>query len=227
MKFFAIGCLILAGCFSPAYEDGGFSCAATSQCPSGYSCQALHCWDVNGPGPLVISKDAGTPAEVGAPVLHAEGDTCDPKNAGTPQRSDNCAPGLVCVDGNLGSRCMRVCTAGSQCGGTACEQRPVEVGGSLVYVCGSAPVACVPIAPQSGCLPDQVCYLRGTDTVCETSSGDGRLTACSYPRDCLPGYTCATGQGVNYCRQVCSHGVGCPFGTVCQIGAATAYGYCL
>ena len=227
---FALVLVLLAGCFSPHYVDGGFSCTNPTGCPSEQRCSTVdhRCYfpDHLPLGPT--SDGAVTPdAEAGATMLHAEGDTCDPLNAGTPQRSDNCASGLVCVDGNLGSRCMRVCTAGSQCGGTACEQRPVEVGGPLVYVCGSAPVTCVPVAPQSGCLPDQVCYLRGTDTVCETSSGDGRLTSCSYSRDCLPGYTCSTGQGIGYCRQVCSHTVGCSFGTVCQIGETESYGYCL
>lgn len=83
-----------------------------------------HCWSNFGPGPDPIqptldagSGDLTTLPEVG-PVLRMLGETCDARNPGTAQRSDNCAPGLVCIDGNTQSLCFKICTNNSECGGS-------------------------------------------------------------------------------------------------------------
>ena len=171
----------------------------------------------------------------------ALGETCDHLNVGTVKRSDNCAPGLICVDGNSASVCLKLCRADTDCGvGTnnKCEKRPIEVppGSFKAKVCGLPPTPCDPTLGQgSGCPPARVCYLvtpdktAGDTTVCEFTSGESRpSTACTYSRECFQGSTCAP-VGAGYCRPVCSHAATppnvCPGITMCQTNGKV-FDYC-
>lgn len=228
--------LCTVSCFNPSYDDGGFVCVPGGSCPQGYSCLQGHCWNDNGPGPALVVLDAGvpdatpdagmdstSPPEV-APVLRQLGETCDPRNAGTALRSDNCAAGLTCIDGNSQSLCFKRCVADAECGQASCEERSPEPNALPVRVCGLAPTTCSPTNVGS-CANQRICYISGALTICEISSGDNIRMACTYSRECFPGYTCATGVGAGYCRQACSATGLCPTGTTCQLVTDTM-GYC-
>jgi hypothetical protein len=163
----------------------------------------------------------------------ALGETCDHTSAGTVKRSDNCSPGLICVDGNSASVCLKLCRTDADCGvgtNSKCETRPIEVptGSFKAKVCGLPPTPCDPtLGLGSGCPPARVCYLvtsdkaAGDTTICEFTSGEIRNMACTYSRECLAGSTCATaGMGAGYCRPVCSHAATppniCPGISMCQ-----------
>lgn len=238
-------CLMVApGCYRPSIVDGGLFCGPGTSCPEGFMCVLEHCYragaDASRPDTSPETRADGSPdntnVDAGSERVDAGGgrperglgETCDPINAGTSNRSDNCAAGLVCVDGNVGSLCFERCTMGDPCAsGTACERRQIEIGGPNVMVCGLPATICSPVAPPAGCLPQRTCYLRGGVTICEISSGElPQQTACSYSRDCLPGTTCATGPGAGYCRRVCSGTSPCPSALTCQMSGNAAYGYC-
>lgn len=231
--------LLFAGCFSPRYEDGGFTCGTDSGCPSGQACYVGRCWFQRAP---LDSGVADELAEAGSPeggrdaipeVLFVSPprqleQTCSPSNRGTPNRTDDCAAGLVCVDGNGPSLCLRNCDDPTVCDQGPCEQRQVEIDGPLVNVCGLGSQTCDPVHQNQppACPAGRICYVAAGTTICEFQSGDKRSTACSYARECLPGFTCpADGLGSGYCRRICNDVVPCDQGT-CQPIAGSAFGYC-
>lgn len=171
--------------------------------------------------------------------VHLLGEPCDATNAGTPQRSDNCLAGLVCIDGNVGGTCLKLCRVDADCDtGTTCERRRVESSQPLfASVCGLPNTICNPTGTATlGCPANRVCYLEGTSasgdrTVCDISSGGGLInSSCTYSRDCIPGATCPkVGPGVSRCEVVCAHNgapANCPSGTSCQMFGST-YDYCI
>ncbi|MBC8133009.1 MAG: hypothetical protein H7X95_08520, partial [Deltaproteobacteria bacterium] len=125
-------------------------------CCAGQKCTAMN-----------TGTSPGGAATLGCgPVLTPQrglGDTCDPVNAGTAQRSDNCAPGLTCIEGNNGSICFKLCRGDADCNpGTKCEQRAVEAaaGSYVASVCGLPKTPCDPtFNPLSGCPSPRICYL--------------------------------------------------------------------
>lgn len=231
MKTWATIVVLVAGCYNPQVEDGGLKCAVGDRCPMGMGCYSGLCWYHQ---PLA-SSDAGV-TETGAardavaeavPVVRFLDQPCDPVNAGTDGRTDNCSAGLVCVDGNVGSTCMKRCAANSECGDAMCEQRRVDTTlATTAQVCDPATATCDPVAPTAGCVTG-VCYLSNARTVCETSSGDVAGGSCLYSRECIPGYTCATsGPRAGRCVPVCRGIAGaCPAGLTCS-AAADELGYC-
>lgn len=170
------------------------------------------------------------------------GERCDVLGAATSSRSDNCSAGLICVEGNVGNYCLKLCRGDGDCDGTKCEPRTLELAkaSNVASVCGLAPTACDPTlnAASAGCPANHVCYLvepGGTSngaTVCEIRSGEtARNLSCTRSRDCLAGLTCpATGPGAGICRPVCSRKTtpdGCPAGTTCQEeSGADTYNFC-
>lgn len=166
---------------------------------------------------------------------------CDISGAGTPQRSDNCGPGLIGIAGNNGAYCLKLCRGDADCdAGSRCEQRSIDAGGAVMAsVCGLPKAGCDPFpdSASSGCPANRVCYLvaeseqAGDTTVCEISSGDRHNTSCKFSRECLVGYTCpTTGPGAGICRPVCSHDPAkamqlCPGATMCQ-RTGKLYDYC-
>ena len=228
------------GCFNPHVKEGGFACGPGGACPSGQQCYSGSCWSAQ---PTAFVRDSGLdipatdlptvedPADehpeaedpaVGVdpaptPNVRMLGETCNPSNVGFANRSDDCASGLVCVQGNFGATCFALCAPG--------EKRYIDPGGPTAAVCTLAESPCDPIA-MTGCPVGRACYISGGSTICETQTGEGvRQAACSYPRDCFPGLTCATGLGFGYCQYACSASAGCARGT-CQITAGATFGYC-
>jgi hypothetical protein len=179
---------------------------------------------VDGDAAPTLDADGGPPDM--APRRWPLGHTCDPLNVGKPERSDNCDDGLICVQGDKDAICFATCTTpglATECNGTSCETRDLDPGGPMVNVCGQAAVPCDPVT-KTGCDINRTCYLSGSSTICDISSGELRPPqACSFPRDCLPGLTCAAG----HCRVVCAASTTCPVGSTCQTEADALFGSCL
>ena len=220
------------GCYRPSITDGNLFCGPGSSCPEGFACMENHCYRSGSRqegGSERPPVDSG--AEAGGGSKHGLGESCDPVNAGTPNRTDNCEEGLVCVQGNMGYQCFKRCSGTADCDGAACESRRIEVGSTAaVMVCALPPTKCDPTLEVSPCPNNGICYLTSpTETTCETTSGEGIRTACKYSRDCLYKFTCATqGPGARYCYPTCSTAApNCPANTVCQPTTAGAtYSYC-
>lgn len=203
-------------------------------CCTSQKCSALY----SGGGPSA-STSLGCVENIAARGL---GDRCDVQGVATPGRHDNCSPGLICVEGNVGSFCLKLCRGDGDCSaaGTKCEPRTLELAkdSNAVSVCGLAPTSCDPTlnGASASCSANLVCYLLaagepGSDqTVCEIRSGEtARNLSCTKSRDCLAGLTCPTaGPGAGICRPVCSHKAtpdGCPPGTTCQ-ASGNEYDFC-
>ncbi len=203
MRALLVTPLVFVSCFSPAYEEGGLACGPGGACPGSQTCRADNrCWSGTGPTVVFVERDAGAEAapqveagvehapqvEAGvehAPLVRQVGESCDPANVGLPNRSDDCATGLVCVQGNMGSTCFKLCADG--------ESRLTDPGGPSAVVCPLAPSACDPVL-LSGCPPFWVCYRQAGVVGCDPQSGGQRpREACTYSRDCLPGLECVAG----------------------------------
>ena len=172
--------------------------------------------------------------------LRDVGETCDVLNAGTAKRTDNCLPGLLCVEGNADAICMKLCRGDADCAaGVSCESRRIEPTSAYsTTVCGLPAATCNPLSGAvSQCQGARTCYLitgagAADRTVCDISSGDSTNGAsCKLPSDCLPGWTCPlSGDGASRCQPVCSHDStppnACPRGLTCRTGSGT-YDICL
>jgi hypothetical protein len=151
------------------------------------------------------------------PVMRKFGEPCDAFGAGTSTRTDNCVPGLVCVDGNVGATCLRRCPTGTECGATSCENRQVDLQVAATSpVCGLPATTCDPVE-STGCPAGQICYLEAGRTICEITSGEVVNGSCLHSRECLLHFTCAAGgPGTGRCLRACANGTACPGATVCQ-----------
>ncbi|MES1207183.1 MAG: hypothetical protein ABUS79_14700 [Pseudomonadota bacterium] len=143
-------------------------------------------------------------------------DYCNPYLPPTdPSRdSDDCGPGLACVNHNACSnRCYRFCRTIADCPtGSPCS---IDAGGGHFF-CDTAVANCDPVngvqnTPQEGCVnPLESCYLlgdRGTTTCDCYNTGAGYPVghSCTESRDCFAGLVCTsfTGTGPKACRKVC------------------------
>ena len=159
--------------------------------------------------------------------------------SGSPQQSDNCAPGSTCLPPIIGDSltyCFGLCRSPADCAyGVECGQRKLSAAGGLVAVCdppydqcGVDGTCCDPLA-NSGCAANRVCLLVSPDlgsghsrTVCEFSYGDGRNgSPCASARDCQIKNTCVN----NACRQTCGSGAACAAGSTCT-PLGSEFGYC-
>jgi len=221
-----------AGC--TPQSDSTCDPVCQTRCCTSQKCSAVY----NGEGP---SANTGFRC-FDSTATRRLGERCDVQGAATQNRQDNCAPGLICVEGNVGNYCLQLCRGDGDCAeaGTRCEPRTIELAkaANSVSVCGLAPTTCDPTlnAASAGCPANLVCYLvesnqsQGDKTVCEIRSGETpRNLSCSRSRDCLAGLTCPTsGPGAGICRPVCSRAAtpdSCPPGTTCQASGAT-YDFC-
>ena len=163
------------------------------------------------------------------------GENCDIASKGEAAQTDNCAPGLLCLDDACGSRCYHYCKSDADCPMSTCTR---DVGGGL-KVCDVQAVACNPIKNPdvpTGCpLDAQGCYLSSTvtdRTVCDCPFQAGPTnSSCTISRDCFPGLVCVdvTGTGNSLCRPVCSvvaPASGCPGGTCTSLKGSMKYGFC-
>jgi hypothetical protein len=162
------------------------------------------------------------------------GENCDIASKDQAAQTDNCAPGLVCLDDACGSRCYHYCKSDADCPMSTCTH---DAGGGI-KTCDVQAVTCNPIKnmmPTDCPLAAQGCYLSSTvtdRTVCDCPfQAGGTNSSCSISRDCFPGLVCVdvTGTGNSLCRPVCSVAPGasdCPGGTCMSLRNSTKYGFC-
>jgi hypothetical protein len=208
------GCTPGAGTCDPLCQTGCDGC--TQKC------------SVNTAGALTCNVPS-------SPSWAMEGEQCEQVSAGSAMQTDECAPGLVCVDRNCKRECAKLCRTNADCPDSTCTA-DYATGWK---VCDLKATDCNPVkqmAPNPCPLPAQGCYLSPTVTdrrVCDCpglSLPEGRI--CKLSRDCLPGMACvdATGTGDFRCRIVCSltgATSGCTGTQNCQaLNGSTKYGFC-
>lgn len=200
-------------------------------CQTGCGCKEKCSVVTSGPtsGSLTCVVPGGT-------VRAKEGRACDFYFDGTPNQSDNCDPGLICLHDACGDVCARFCKTNADCPNSLCNR--ALPGGAKV--CDVSTVECNPVKTpnwMTGCPgATQNCYLSASvmdRTVCDCSNGSqGLLGSCSTSRDCFGGLVCAdpSGAGLDLrCRQVCNLGAtnGCSPGFTCKAHLdSKKYGYC-
>jgi len=230
--------LLIAGCFHPHFPEGAFTCGPNGLCPDEQSCSPLdnHCYarlpDAGGPDVQGAEASADAGAEVD-PEKRKPWEVCDVQFRDTQTRTDNCVQGAVCIEGDKDARCLPKCsmTGPNTCGEVygPCELRKLDSRDTSgpVTVCGPPVVKSCDPTLGTGCAPNQTCYVRGSDTYCDLSSGGGQRTI-SCPngnRDCLSGLACATDMR---CHKECVAGLMCSgTGDPCELAGPTAlFGTC-
>jgi len=118
--------------------------------------------------------------------------------------TNDCSPGLVCVDLAAGSVCATLCSLDSD-HAKACSAICDETFGKLADIEGlgfckeNQPVVPCDILAQD-CPEGQGCYLSNDGVSCgDTAAGLGPYEQCEYANDCVPGLVCVNGE----CHQVC------------------------
>jgi len=213
-------------------------------CQTGCAC-GTKC-SVNTLGALTCN----TPHPLGFPRAVMQ-DCMEPISPGTAAQTDNCGPGLVCVDqGCAFPRCFQFCKNDGDCPTSACSRDLGTTAPSTQKVC-EVPFAdtCVPLPQNSGCGPassGMACYLSSTNpshTICDCPFNALMANQpCMRSRDCVRGLVCVDkGNGATpTCLQVCklsNNGSDCPSVTPGSCHPYTGipggqaphptYGYCL
>jgi hypothetical protein len=164
----------------------------------------------------------------------ALGEACNISALNSSAQTDDCAPGLVCLNDACNARCYKFCKSDNDCPMSTCSR---DAGGG-VKVCDVQAVTCNPIknGMPTGCPADtQGCYLSTTvtdRTVCDCPfQAGGTNSSCTLSRDCFPGLVCVDvlGTGSSVCRPVCSLAVGASdcVGTTCMaLKGSKKYGFC-
>ena len=104
-------------------------------------CPNQKCTALNLPGSTTTTLDAKLGC-VASEMKHGLYEACNLSNAGGPDRSDDCLPGLVCIAGNSLSLCFKLCVTSSDCARF-----------SQKYQCQAPTTG--PTVPASICLFDQ------------------------------------------------------------------------
>lgn len=201
-------------------------------CQTGCGCKEKCSVVTSGP-----TSGALTCVVPGGNIRAKEGRACDFYFDGTPNQSDNCDPGLICLHDACGDVCARFCKTNADCPNSLCNR--ALPGGAKV--CDVSTVECNPVKTANwvtGCQgSNQNCYLSASvmdRTVCDCSAGSQtELGSCTTSRDCFGGLVCAdpSGAGLDLrCRRVCSLTAtpsGCPVGFTCRAHLESKkYGYC-
>lgn len=193
-------------------------------CQTGCTGCAEQC-SVNGVGALTCNAPLG-----GAIGL---GKSCDISAAGSPTQTDNCAPGLVCLNEGCGMHCFRHCRIDADCVNATCSR---QIGGGH-KVCEVPFVTCNPMETgvAAGCpAMAHACYVSALlpdKTFCDCpGAAVGENGACSSPQDCFRGLVCVdASNSMDFrCRRVCNlSGVNnCPNRSCRPIRDSKMYGFC-
>jgi hypothetical protein len=162
------------------------------------------------------------------------GEGCNPASLGSAAQTDDCMPGLVCLQDSCSARCYHFCKTDADCPNSTCTR---TAGGS-VKVCDVQFVTCNPVKNNgmpSGCAADaQACFVvpNGTDnTLCDCPGAGMANSNCTFSRDCFPGLVCVDvgGTGTPTCRPACGLATGatdCPGTTCTAIKGSKKYGFC-
>ncbi|HVU52814.1 MAG TPA: hypothetical protein VHL80_19165 [Polyangia bacterium] len=162
------------------------------------------------------------------------GEGCNYASLGTAAQTDDCMPGLVCLQDACASRCYRFCKTDADCPLSTCSRNA----GGGVKVCDVQSTTCNPVKNNgmpTGCPAEaQGCFLlpNGTDTtLCDCPGASPPNTLCGNSRDCFPGLVCVDvgGTGSAICRPACglaTSAMDCPGSTCTAIKGSKKYGYC-
>lgn len=141
--------------------------------------------------------------------------SCTISSNGSGAQTDNCAPGLVCVqDLSCSPRCFQFCRTDGDCVNSSCSREvgSRQDGGVTRKVCDIPFVdSCVPLpgSQNTGCgTGAMACYISSaspTHTICDCPFNAGSSNdPCTRTRDCVPGLACVDrGDGAPICLQVC------------------------
>src|SRR5262245_29740882 len=115
--------------------------------------------------------------------------SCTIESNGSGAQTDNCAPGLVCLEDGCFARCFQFCKVNADCTDTTCTR---DVGAGQ-QVCDVPFVdTCVPLMQNSGCGGgNMACYLASNSpahTICDCPfNAAGENSQCQRSRDCIRG----------------------------------------
>jgi hypothetical protein len=167
---------------------------------------------------------------------------CQIQSAKTLDQTDQCAPGLVCLEdscsGGSSGRCYQFCRTNADCTDAPCDK---TIGGG-VKVCDVPFDDCTPLAAgaNTGCPGTALgCWLSTSDpskTICDCQfpPGLGEDDLCMRSRECNPGLVCVdrNNMGFKSCTRVCRLGVasdclGSTCATYSEGGVSNStYGFC-
>jgi len=177
---------------------------------------------------------------------------CTIESGGSGAQTDNCGPGLVCIEDGCFARCFQFCKKDGDCTNSTCTRDTVGADGGATgqKVCDVPFVdSCIPLmgSQNMGCgtVGAMSCYLSSTNpthTICDCPQGaSGPNGPCARSRECNRGLACVQlpnglpPQCLQVCRlhvdggndcaplgQVCNPYVGIPRGTA----ANADFGYC-
>jgi len=162
------------------------------------------------------------------------GEGCNPASLGTAAQTDDCMPGLVCMQDACSARCYHFCKTDADCPLSTCTR----FAGGGVKVCDVQSVTCNPVKNNgmpSGCPADaQACFVipNGSDTtLCDCPGAGPPNSQCTFSRDCFPGLVCVDvgGTGSAICRPACGLATGatdCPGTTCTAIKGSKKFGFC-
>jgi len=226
-------------CFQPVAgcTSGAGTCDPT--CQTGCACRQKCSVSTNG------TLTCNAPQMQGFPRGLMQ--SCTYESLGSNQQTDNCGPGLVCVDDECFPRCYKFCQTDNDCTTASCTR---DIGGGQ-KVCDVPFVdTCVPLmgGQNTGCTGNTMsCYLSSTTpmhTICDCPQGaSGPNGPCTKSRECNRGLACVDrgNGGTPTCLQVCrlnvDGGTDCNNGQVCHpylgippgppANANANFGYCL
>lgn len=250
----AIAVAVLGACYDPQIAPNTVRCATgagVKQCPDDFQCVGGFCAKVgsSGSGGRAATGGAGAAGATGSGGMGSGGAggtggsdktrppyaSCLISNFGQSTQSDNCMPGLICLDDcGTAQHCYPMCSTDADCPESACT-RPII--GKTQKVCEQPFTACMPTTGE-GCANPSICHLVGSSaapgggdrTTCECPGPGFNNDPCSSTQECSKGFTCppAAFPGGEYCRRVCdptATPTGCTAGVTCR-AFGSKFGYC-
>jgi len=136
--------------------------------------------------------------------------------------SEDCVAGSACITVGATQTCREYCRNDVDCGGNG--KCAYDVAGAQLGVCANR---CDPIAPTTGCLPGQGCYVLDTTRARQVFDclewGTGTTgSACVNADDCFTRYTCASSQ----CQRLCEVDADCLSGSCAAVPGWGRFGVC-
>ena len=176
---------------------------------------------------------------------------CTIESGGSAAQTDNCGPGLVCIEDGCYARCFQFCKSDGDCTNSTCTRDTVGPDGGATgqKVCDVPFVDnCSPLMGNlnTGCgaTGNMSCYLSSTSpahTICDCPQGAmGPNMPCARSRECNRGLTCVllstaiAPMCLQTCRLDLDAGNDCMLGQLCHpyVGiprgtqSNPTYGYC-
>ena len=172
----------------------------------------------------LVAPQCGCPSGRGCyPNSDLSAVSCEPAGT-TPEREtctgavNSCQPGLGCAVYDSGNLCIRFCEEDEDCTGgpgSFCARVLSGVSGqeACTFSCNLVDQNCPSgFRCEPGTIPPETARTATDCIEVEGSAAGGNGDDCSTFRDCQPGFSCASGQCLAYCR----FGTSCPSGGPCS-----------